>query len=116
MSKSHRSHLNLLALQNPEVTDNCLLFLSSLGEISAYSLPDLKCQMKVAFDNHVAPYDYVGDLDGCCEKGGGSEERQPRWHLELRLLEHRPRPLHVHLQRVAGDQVGFFFDAQQYIV
>ena len=27
--------------------DNCLLFLSSLGEISAYSLPDLKCQMKV---------------------------------------------------------------------
>ena len=30
------------------MTDNCLLFLSSLGEISAYSLPDLKCQMKVA--------------------------------------------------------------------
>ena len=37
-------------LQNPEVIDNCLLFLSSLGEISAYSLPDLKCQMKVAID------------------------------------------------------------------
>ena len=30
------------------MTDNCLLFLSSSGEISAYSLPDLKCQMKVA--------------------------------------------------------------------
>ena len=29
------------------MTDNCLLFLSSSGEISAYSLPDLKCQMKV---------------------------------------------------------------------
>ena len=115
MSKSHWSHLNLLALQNPEVTDNCLLFLSSLGEISAYSLPDLKCQMKVAVDNHVAPYVHVVDLD-CYDKGGGSEERQPRGHLELRLLEHRPRPLHVHLQRVAGDQVGFLLDAQQYFV
>ena len=32
--------------------DNCLLFLSSLGEISAYSLPDLKCQMKVGFPSY----------------------------------------------------------------
>ena len=54
-------------MQNPEVTDNCLLFLSSLGEISDYSLPDLKCQMKVADDNHVAHYDDVGHLD-CYDK------------------------------------------------
>ena len=59
--------------------------------------------MKVVVDNNAAPYVH---LDGCHEKGGGSEERQPRWHLKLRLLKHRPRPLHVHLQRVAGDQVG----------
>ena len=91
----------LLSLQNPEVTDNCLLFLSSLGEISAYSLPDLKCQMKV----HIAPHNDDGDLDGN-NVGGGSEERQPRRHLELRLFQHRSRPLHVHLQRVAGDQVS----------
>ena len=54
---------------------------------------------------HIYPDDDDGDLDGNHE-GGGSEERQPRWHLELRLLQHRSRPLHVHLQRVAGDQVS----------
>ena len=55
---------------------------------------------------HVVPHDHDDgglDLD---DEGGSSEERQPRWHLELRLLQHRSRPLHVHLQRVAGDQVG----------
>jgi len=53
---------SLESLGNPEVTDNCLLFLSSLGEISAYSLPDLKCQMKVAAvrsDNHVGISSFV---------------------------------------------------------
>ena len=54
---------------------------------------------------HISPHDDGGDLDGTNE-GGGSEERQPCGHLELRLLQHRSRPLHVHLQRVAGDQVG----------
>ena len=71
--------------------DNCLLFLSSLGEISAYSLPDLKCQMKVGSS-------FPPTLADGNDEGGSSEERQSRWNLKLRLLQHRARPLHVHVQ------------------
>jgi len=52
----------LESLGNPELSDHCLLFLSSLGEISAFSLPELKCQMKVAAvrsDNHVGISSFV---------------------------------------------------------
>ena len=31
--------------QNSNISENCLLFISNLGEISAFSLPELKCQV-----------------------------------------------------------------------
>lgn len=33
--------------QNSNISENCLLFISNLGEISAFSLPELKCQVTV---------------------------------------------------------------------
>jgi len=50
------------SLANSSISENCLLFISNLGEISAFSLPDLKCQMKVTAvrsDNHLGISSFV---------------------------------------------------------
>ena len=58
---------SLHSLAEPGTPHHCVLFLSSTGQISAFSLPELRCLMKVSAvkpDNHIGISSFVFSSSG----------------------------------------------------